>query len=308
MSTIENVLFERLCENMNKRKASDPIDQMENNKIKKTKAKKTKIVKIKKTKVAKKPKKIEKLFGFTNRKKYINVRGAPHGYEYGFHMTLHVVTNNDTWCKSDINIIVKYLDGDVIIKKNIYDEMVRCIGEEPHIVSKSMYGGGVTSRYSHLGLIVTGKSNIQYDFPNVTSMCKVCNGCKNEYSIHESFKIASDHSGNDDNRSYSRFNIDNKIKFDYEHDKKAIIKGVCVDCYLKNGIMRMESKRLFSCKGCNESFKIAAFNKKVPMSRDKKDLFCEKCYSGMFSSSYSPKIVSVEPGDKIDGFLKFKVI
>ena len=70
----------------------------------------------------------------------------------------------------------------------------------------------------------------------------------------------------------------------------------------------MESKRLFSCKGCNESFKIAAFNKKLSMSRDKKDLFCEKCYSGMFSRSYSPKIVSVEPGDKIDGFLKFKVV
>ena len=42
-------------------------------------------------------------------------------------------------------------------------------------------------------------------------MCKVCNGCKNEYSIHESFKIAFDHSGNDDNRSYSRFNCPGKI-------------------------------------------------------------------------------------------------
>ena len=307
MSTIENVLFERLCENMNKRKASDPIDQMENNKIKTTKAKKTKIVKIKKTKVAKKPKKIEKLFGFTNRKKYINVRGAPHGYEYGSHMNLHVVTNNDTWCKSDINIIVKYLDGDVIIKKNIYDEMVSCIGEEPHIVSKSMYGGGVTSKYIDHGLIVTGKSNIQYDFPNVSTICRVCNECKDAYSTYEPFKIDTSLFNSVHSSDYHKCNIIDKIMFDYKHDEKAIIKGVCVDCYLKNSIVRMESKFVFECKYCNKISKIATFSNKYLIYNDSR-LSCEECYKNKFSDSFFPEIVSVKPGEKVPDFLKFKVV
>ena len=306
--------FERLCENMNKRKADDLVGHVETKKIKTNNIKKSdgtkETKKVKKAKKTKNIKKIEKIFGFTTRKKNIKVNGAPDETNRGYksYLTLKVITGNDSWCNSDINVKVLYYGGtDVIIKKDVYDEMVRVIGD-PHIVSKSMYGGGVTSRYSHLGLIVTGKSNIQYDFPNVTSMCKVCNERKDEYSIHESFKITSDHSGNDDNRSYDRFDIGDKIRFDYEHDKKAIIKGVCVDCYLKNSIIRMESKRLFSCKGCNESFKIAAFNKKLPMSRDKKNLFCEECYSGMFSRSYFPKLGFVQPGDKVGRFLKFKVV
>ena len=306
--------FERLCENMNKRKADDLVGHMETKKIK-TNIKKSdgtkKTKKVKKIKKTKNIKKNEKIFGFTTKKKNIKVNGTPDetDYEYRSYLTLKVITGNDSWCNSDINVKVLYFGGtDVIIRRDVYDEMVRVIGD-PHIVSKSMYGGGVTRKHAHLGLIVTGKSNIQYDFPNVTSMCKICNECKDEYSIHKSFKIASDHNDNDDNFnfSYSGYEIDDKIKFDYEHDKKAIIKGVCVDCYLKNSIIRMESKRLFSCKGCNESFKIAAFNKKLSMSSDKKNLFCEKCYSNMFSKSYSPKL-SVEPGDKICGFLKFKVV
>ena len=126
--------FERLCENMNKRKADDLVGHVETKKIKTNNIKKSdgtnETKKVKKAKKTKNIKKNEKIFGFTTRKKNIKVNGAPDetNRRYKSYLTLKVITGNDSWCNSDINVKVLYFGGtDVIIRRDVYDEMVRVI-------------------------------------------------------------------------------------------------------------------------------------------------------------------------------------